>query len=681
MLWRKEMIEETPNEPTGWLAGRFSHSLNLRLAGAACGLLLALLIASGTRRLFLAQAGLTLPVPSAVASVAGGQLGIHPDPFYSRIAFQAAHAVAARHPNDLQMQIADAGTFLPEGSISPSVLKVQRLRALESRFGECASLYANILRYETMGEVRVHHDREQYVFSGDPIPNSVKKSISARDAQNNAPDVCRAYDRDAATGERLDPANAYFPFMRAVGLFGAHKDAEALAAIARAAQKPQWREYYNDELKGQWKLQDEASMNNSALFHSLLSASILFPHYAQMRAAVRVTIYAAMQAEQAGHIAEGLAIRKNVVRLGSLMRIQSPSLIGSLVGNALTEIAICRPAGLPAIKGNERNEKTGKEQQRRQFDAYLQRVGAASATDFFHSTQQAGDEMKEIVRHGLGTGPFDQPLKTLFIWWVVDLATLSNILWLLVLGGLASVFLRDPRLQAGMALSGHMRFALPLGVLGGAFVAPTLLTGLSLYFLNIASEDRFWMLLMGLAPILLLLALPATLAQDRIRRLYAFGCALAVGAGLTGFYFWQAHGIAGIAGLMQVYFNLSSESGPSGPDMHNAALWLTPCVSFLLLIVMAALSLACRVPLSVGLARGFRGLMVPVTALLFLAYGGMLLFTVRAEAAVQYGLERTLENEGQYMADLSGKLWPCSDVAKKLVAPESTTTGTNPGGL
>ncbi len=88
-------------------------------------------------------------------------------------------------------------------------------------------------------------------------------------------------------------------------------------------------------------------------------------------------------------------------------------------------------------------------------------------------------------------------------------------------------------------------------------------------------------------------------------------------------------------------------------------------MSLLILVGSAILSRIARVPLSIGMARGLRGLMVPVAAILFLVYGGMLLCTIRAEAAVEYGIQRTLENQGQYLAALSGKQWPRSDAAKK----------------
>ena len=271
---------------------------------------------------------------------------------------------------------------------------------------------------------------------------------------------------------------------------------------------------------------------------------------------------------------------------------------------------------------------------------------------------RVGDELKEIIRHHTKGGPFDEPLQSLRVWWMVDLVTLSNILWLLILGGLAALALRSPNLSKGLALPGYMRVALPLGIISGNLLAPVLLTDVSPYFQHIASGDRDHMLWIGLAPFLLLMALPARTSDDRLlRRLSVFACSLPVGALIIGFYFWQMRGLGGIADLRTICYNLSSEGGLSGPDLSLALLWCTPVVSLLIFSVTAIISRACRVPLAVGLARGFRGLVVPVAAILFLVYGGMLLFTMRSEAAVQYGLERMVDNEGQYVAELSGKQW------------------------
>ncbi len=43
---------------------------------------------------------------------------------------------------------------------------------------------------------------------------------------------------------------------------------------------------------------------------------------------------------------------------------------------------------------------------------------------------------------------------------------------------------------------------------------------------------------------------------------------------------------------------------------------------------------------------------------LMLVYGGLTLWTVQQEARANDGLERSLHGEGQYLAQLSGQVWP-----------------------
>ena len=679
MSQEEVMSPDTAMDAPDWFGGRFARKMNVRLAGAAGGLLLALLLAPQSRRLFLAQVGMTVPIPATIASYAGSQIGIHPDPFYGQIATPAAHAAARRHPDDLQMQIADACTVSPqedEPNGLPSkagksvddfrwALKVRRMRALESRFGERPALYANILRYEAMDSIHPQHQAEQCAIDGAPIPlEADRKTPAAAEVAAEAAHYT-AYDRDAAQGERLDPDNAYFPFMRAIGLFGQHRDGDALAAMTRAAHKPLWREYYNDELKGQWKLQDAASVNNSALLHTVSAAALLFPQYAQMRGAARVMVCKAMQAEQAGHIRAGLALREDVARLGILMRAQSSSLIGATVGDALTDVAVQRPGGLPALRDNQNLQQKNRMTRRGQFDDYLGRVGAKDAAPTFHAAQRGSDEMHDIIREGEENLPFEASLRTLSFWWVADILALSNILWLLVAGGMAALTARGARIKAGQPAPVLTRSASTLGLAGGALAAPFLLLSLSPLFENLSGDARFFMLLAGCAPAPTVLLLTSHTPSERMRRLTAFAYGLPIGAALTGFCVWQGRGLARLVTLSEVFFNLSSGGDAGGPALRANILWLTPCVLGLALLGIVTMSRACHVPLSVGLARGLRGLMVPVCAILFLIYGVLLLFTIRAERSVQYGLDRALENEGQVIADLSGKQWPRSDVTKK----------------
>src|SRR5262249_40047924 len=150
-----------------------------------------------------------------------------------------------------------------------------------------------------LDQVVIHRD-EPALLMGDPAP---KPDIHGQ-PHDDMPEQLAAFDHDAAEGERLDPNNAYFSLMRAVGLFAANRDDEALAAISRAGQKTSWIEYWNDELDSEWQMQETAFGQASALARADRWGAILYPHLRSVRAASRLAIFKAAEAEQAGRIEE-----------------------------------------------------------------------------------------------------------------------------------------------------------------------------------------------------------------------------------------------------------------------------------------------------------------------------------------------------------------------------------------
>lgn len=50
--------------------------------------------------------------------------------------------------------------------------------------------------------------------------------------------------------------------------------------------------------------------------------------------------------------------------------------------------------------------------------------------------------------------------------------------------------------------------------------------------------------------------------------------------------------------------------------------------------------------------------MPPLVCALMLVYGGLTLWTVQQEARANYGSERSLHGEGQYLAEVTGQAWP-----------------------
>ncbi len=88
--------------------------------------------------------------------------------------------------------------------------------------------------------------------------------------------------------------------------------------------------------------------------------------------------------------------------------------------------------------------------------------------------------------------------------------------------------------------------------------------------------------------------------------------------------------------------------------------WLGLCFALpvLLMFGWSIAGLVKHVPFSVKAVENFRAVMPPLICVLMLLYGGLTLWTVQQEARANYGLERSLHGEGQYLAQTAGLAWP-----------------------
>lgn len=634
-----------------------------RLAGLSLGVLLALWIWPATRWLIRSQFALATPIYSAIApSCPAGPVCPESAP-YLRQATQetpnsphyfakALEETAAQHPDNYLFQLAAVVTVNAAKEPLTSVTKVDRLRALEARFPNRPSLYANILRYATQDQVVIHRD-EPAMLTGEPAP----QLGTDRQTQSSTPEPLAAFDRDAAEGERLDSDNAYFPLMRAVGLFAAHRDDDALAALSRAAQKPVWAEYYNDEVEGEWLLQEAALGHTSALSREVLAFSLPLPHYHALRAASRIAVFKAVEAEQAGHIEEGLAIRRAVQHCASLMRAQSPCALGSVVGISLFSDSLLRPGGTPARRSGSSAQPAQviREQRIRDFDAYLRRIGHSAESAGLYAEIAAGQQARQILRLSMDRDPLGPTsLLTLCAWWIADLLLLSNALWMLLLSGAAALLRQHPRIRSGKGLSTYARRGCALGILASGILAALAVVH------NALPGPGTWLVL-ALVCGTLALILPGLSRAEKLRSLGVFGVTLAVLGGLGAAYFRQTAGVLG--GIMPVIQLVQiNMDGAKGADLTRALLPLLLgsgiVVPFLLLLTLGILSLKWRVPLSVGLSRGLRGSAVPITCALVLVYAVLVPLTMRQESVSDKGLKRWIVHEGRYLAESIGKTWP-----------------------
>ena len=527
----------------------------------------------------------------------------------------AERRVSEENPNDFQVQYVHALTFpapapnaaredtasnLPSVMLTPSSVKVERLRGLEARFPNQAALYAHILRYATAGDVILHR-QDQDELSSVPVHHDAALPRHA------TPQALAAFDRDAEQGERLDPGNAYFPLMRAAELYEAGRDADAIAAIHRAGQKTRFEDYTSDEIVSLDRYTTLSQGESGAIARISQAASILFPHYAQLRALCRMGVVSAVHAEQSGDKEAGLSIRLDLAQTGAMMRAQGHSLICSLVGIAITSITTQRPGGIPAPIDNGRltdaQRKQRVQEREDKYCAYLRGMGRDDAAQWMRREMDAGKQAKDIVNKAQSqdAGAFSMiAMRDLCLWWAANLLTLTNAIGLLILGAFA-------------ALAAHVSPGKRLLWWRGAFTCLVVVV-FGLWLWNVERSITSWVS----GPFQLTASLNSGGADDGSGTSYG--------------------GVEAAARIVAIVCALALPLG--------------------MLAVIGLVSLCTRVPLATGIGRGLRGLALPVACALFLLYAVQTAGTLRQEARLNTSLQANLHCEGQAMAAALGRYWP-----------------------
>lgn len=615
-----------------------------RLIGLSVGVLLALLIWPSTSRLVRLQFALLIPTSEVVAPWSfSGSKKTEAARKYSLCRY---HETALLHPDDFRLQFSDALKVSPEYGGTSSTVKTTRLRELTRRFPGRPSLYAAILRFASQDQVKIDREAGRML---NHIPSPLM--LPSHDQARISPDLLAAFDRDAIEGERIDPENAYFPLMRSAGLFAAHRNKDALAALERASRKPNWIEYYSDEIECDWKLKETTFGTGSALPRMASAYSILFPHYSLLQNASRLAIIKAVESEKAGKNEDGLAIRDAVRRCGSLMLVQSTSAIGAFVGISMNDISIARPGGAPPIvdyKGNAKEELRGR--RLLEYDAYLSRIGHKDKIARVHAQSAAGDEARRIVKYLNKSPLFSGPSK-LALSWIAGIILLSNVLLMLALGLAAIPLSRLRIMRSGEGLPPSISSSVTFGILAGAIAA-----GVGMMLQENMAAIIFILGLLAIGSIVL--ALLGEAGWHRFYRMGIFALSMAGVFLLCTAFLWQL--ISAINPMVQFIFGSGETEMRIG--LQNSLLALpvviASAIPLLTLISFGLLSLAWRVPLSVGVIRGLRGCAISISCLLLLAYGILVPMLYMQETAMDESMKRTVQHEGRFIAELAGKQWP-----------------------
>ncbi|MGC4042280.1 MAG: hypothetical protein QM758_00560 [Armatimonas sp.] len=265
------------------------------------------------------------------------------------------------------------------------------LQQLVKDFPDQPAAHAALVRFacKNGGSVGIGRSEQQERLS----PPKPQQATNYTHVGPNPQDIALMVTSGEA-GERLDPGNAYFSAMTAIAYFAAEEDGKAQAALHRAAEKKIWREYIDVELKGHELRAERLGRTGNSLARTARMASILFPHYAQLRAMSRIATVQAMDKEVAGDIKGGLEIRRDTKAVGKIMRLQGSSLITNLVGMAMERIAMSRPGGAPATKAEEREESDSR------FISWLDKHTTSEEAQAWKQDLPKQNAVKEIASKG-----------------------------------------------------------------------------------------------------------------------------------------------------------------------------------------------------------------------------------------------------------------------------------------
>ena len=338
-------------------------------------------------------------------------------------------AIARTKPDDLEIQTAAVtmsfDTYDTDYGIGGpvKVLDVSRLRLIRAytdHFHDNPAACANAMRllcsFDAIQDINVTDMHDNLTALKDP--SNIKTLAEYRG-------IYKYFLTLAKNGEKLDPANAYFPFLSALGLIGEHRDKEALDAIIRAGKMPKWDEYLQYDISGRTRICDQNIGVRCLIFRSQIWKSIMSPHYSKIRSLERMGRANAIEMEKSGGFEQGLSIRVALQKVGGLMRTQSTSMIGCLVGRAVSSLSINKPCGvlLPKAWTNSTENESARIDE---YCRYLIRIGHTDEITNIYRQIRLNDQVQMLANQDVPN--IRKLLPIFYICWILALILFFNII-------------------------------------------------------------------------------------------------------------------------------------------------------------------------------------------------------------------------------------------------------------
>ncbi|MBB6050836.1 hypothetical protein [Armatimonas rosea] len=541
---------------------------------------------------------------------------------------QTVLTLAQQHPESVPVVLAAA--FIQD---DPKV--AQRLCAdLARRFPQEPAVAAGVLRAwltRNNSAFLPHRPQDEAVLQRRSPPSAWQRRLISSPPQPPA-GMVTPFLEQARHGEAIDPDNAFFPAMRAVALFTAHRDQEALQALHLAATKRRWDDYHTAMVQGRHELLTLHYGSHPALGDYSTELLFNFPDLGALRRASRLALVHAVRRELLGDLEGGFQIRRTLRTLVTRLRES-----GCLLLSPRTFME--RPGGLPVAALDDVKERVRGAALRCVYLDYLRHIGhpeeatavEGEQTAFRLARQQANEDARNLYL------PLVGPLLT----WGWSLVFLVGACHVLILGAIAALLQRTGRIRASLPAHPGVRAALwlVLGVL--PLVAIALVSG---------ALFRSWALYPAAGLGIFALA-QLVRTTPRGRRWRSAGWLLAALAGLAALATLLYLPLSGALALRSAVLGSGEGCGCGEPDDevatdtvsepeawvagNSTAMTGTLCLPLALVAVLLVVSRVRRVPVTVGVVRGVARGSLPLFVALLIHHALATVLLVSQEATLR----------------------------------------------
>jgi hypothetical protein len=552
----------------------------------------------------------------------------------------------AKHPKDVNVRILGV---LFAGATSQS--QGQGLRELTQEFPQSPVAYAALLRATVQANATLKYRYEEDILQENPAHHTPIYLDSMRQTLRPFDEVeaeiedsvfrAEGFVHDAERGEKLDPNNAYFPWMKSIGLFALNRDDEAIVALHQAAQCSTFDDYTNQETLARFYLYqavEEYPKATAVLSHIL---AMNYPHHASLRAHARLVTAIAIEREREGDKSGGMALRRDLARVSQTLQLSFPQSNGYFTGTACEHTAYQYPGAMNLPKHPAENyygmgmgapsmgsgtDDTGNTEEKlvlrkeKAWHDYAKAQGEETLANRLHDINVA--RQAASTRRETALGVLSCSLQEIGQYDLLAASTLIVAVALLLLGGIFGVLARYTRIREGKPAHRAVSWGIAMNI-----AQP--LIALAVWLL-----DRPWMsgITYG-AGVMggILLGIGASRLHGAEgswpRRIVLFISTLLAPAGILAMLAWVfTPSIALPLSFLTMARGINPDSCGCYRGMQDALgtkiflFFAIMSIPVVLLLMLAITSRIRRVSVTVGMTRGFIRWALPLASILVLLY-------------------------------------------------------------